>query len=163
MMQKTLLTLPFILLLAACSSNEVEINGKTYLKNEQGEVVLSKHDIQVLRNNPKVVIVDKVMPDHAVTVSSEELALISQDSDLFAEKVSGKINKDFYIFALKTGSLKANLIRLSEKFSTPESKIELNYDGVDYYISDPMVMRSSSLELLVADILEEFPVLTSIN
>jgi hypothetical protein len=162
-MQKTLLTLPFILLLAACSSNEVEINGKTYLKNEQGEVVLSKHDIQVLRNNPKVVIVDKVMPDHAVTVSSEELALISQDSDLFAEKVSGKINKDFYIFALKTGSLKANLIRLSEKFSTPESKIELNYDGVDYYISDPMVMRSSSLELLVADILEEFPVLTSIN
>lgn len=162
-MQKTLLTLPLILLLAACSSNEVEINGKTYLKNEQGEVVLSKHDIQVLRKNPKVVIVDKVMPDHGVTVSSEELALISQDSDLFAEKVSGNINNDFYIFALKTGSLKANLLRLSEKFSTPESKIELDYDGVDYYISEPMVMRSSSLELLVSDILAEFPVFTSIN
>jgi hypothetical protein len=162
-MKKTLLTLALVSLLAACSSNEVEINGKTYFKNDKGEVVLSKHDIQILRDNPQVVIVDKVMPDHAVTVSSEELALISQDSDLFAEKVSGKINKDIFIFALKTGSLKANLLRLSDKFSTPDSKIKLDYDGVDYFIPEPKVMRSTSLELLVADILEEYPVLTSIN
>mgnify|MGYP000383251560 CR=1 FL=1 len=162
-MHKNVLIFTLCTFLSACSSNTVEINGKTYLKNDQGEVVLSKHDIDVLREDPQVVIVDKVMPDHAVTVSSEELALISQDSDLFAEKVSGKINKEVFIFALKTGSLKDNLLRLSEKFSTPESQIKLDYDGVDYYISEPKVLRSTSLELLVSDILAEYPVLTSIN
>lgn len=162
-MKKTLFTLALISLLTACSSNEVEINGKTYLKNEQGEVVLTSHDIEVLRKNRQVVIVDKVMPDHSVTVSSEELALISQDSELFEEKLTGKINKDVFIFALKTGSLKANLVRLSEKFSTDDSKIQLNYGGVDYHISEPKVMRSSSLALLVSEILDDYPVVTSIQ
>lgn len=162
-MNKTLLTLTLISLLASCSSSEVEINGKTYLKNGQGEIILTSHDLEVLRENKEVVIVDKVMPDHSVTVTSEELALISQDSELFEEKLTGQVNKDVYIFALKTGSLKANLARLSKKFSTEDSKIQLNYNGVDYYISEPKVMRSSSLSLLVADILNDYPVVTSIN
>ena len=98
-----------------------------------------------------------------MTVSSEELALISQDSDLFAEKITGKVNNDVFIFALKTGSLKENLIRLSDKFSTPDSKVELNYSGVDYFIDEPKVIRSTSIELLVADILSEFPVVTAID
>jgi hypothetical protein len=162
-MHKSLLTLTLVSLLTACASHEVEINGNTYLKNEKGEVVLTKHDIEVLRSNPEVVIVDRVMPDNGVTVSSEELALISQDKELFAEKVTGVINKDVYIFALKTGSLKANLVRLSNKFSTKDSNIQLNYDGVDYYISEPKVMRSTSIELLVSDILNKYPVFTSID
>lgn len=162
-MIKTLLTLTIVTLLSACSSNEVEINGVTYKKNDQGEIALTSYDLEVLRNNPKVVIVDKVMPDHSVTMSSEELALVSQDSELFEEKLTGKINKNVFIFALKTGSLKKNLERLSEKFSTPDSKIALNYGGVDYFIHEPKVLRASSLEMLVSEILTEYPVVTSIN
>ncbi|MFT5852346.1 MAG: hypothetical protein ACI87J_002322 [Colwellia sp.] len=162
-MQNILLTLTLITLLASCSSKEVEINGKTYMKNEQGEIVLTSHDIDVLRKNRQVVIVDKVMPDHSVTVTSEELALISQDSELFEEKLTGKVNKDVFIFALKTGSLKANLVRLSDKFSTKDSTIQLNYGGVDYHISEPKILRSTSLALLVSDILFDYPVVTSIN
>jgi len=161
-MYKKILSISLTAFLASCSSNTVEINGNTYLKNDQGEIVLTNSDIDTLKRNPDILIIDKVMPDNAITVSSEELALISQDSDLFEEKVTGKINTELYIFALKTGSLKSNLERLSQKFSTEDKNIELNYDGVDYYIDEPKVMRSSSLELLVADILNDYPVVTSI-
>lgn len=162
-MKKTILSLAVLICISACASNKVHVNGKTYLKNENGELVLTKHDIKTLRKDPNVVIVDKVMPDHAVTVSSEELALISQDSDLFEEKVTGVINQDVFVFALKTGSLKENLQRLSDKFSSPDSKIDLNYSGVDYYIDEPKVIRSSSIEILVAEILSGFPVVTAID
>lgn len=162
-MQKIFITFAILTFLTGCSTNEVKISGKTYFKNTEGEVILSKNEIAELRDNPSVVIVDKVMPDHGVTVSSEELALLSQDTDLFNERVSGKVHDGIYIFAVKKGSLKANLTRLSEKFSTKETKFELDYEGVDYFISEAKVIRSSSLELLVSDILNEFPVLTTID
>ena len=60
-MQKSILSLAIIFIISACSSNEVQVNGKTYLKNQNGEIVLTKHDIKTLRKNPNVVIVDKVM------------------------------------------------------------------------------------------------------
>ena len=80
-----------------------------------------------------------------------------------AETTSGDVNVDTYVFALKKGSLKDNLSELGKKYSTEDNELVLDYSGPDYYISESSVIRATSLEVLISEILSDFPVMTSIN
>ena len=164
-MKKTLLGLLITISLTACQSQpeSVEIDGVSYKRNANGEVVLTKGEVEHLKKNRRVIIVDRVLGSDGVAIDAEDLALISKDKDLMAETTSGDVNVDTYVFALKKGSLKDNLSELGKKYSTEDNELVLDYSGPDYYISESSVIRATSLEVLISEILSDFPVMTSIN
>lgn len=160
-------SLPF--LLAACSTisvnpDYVEISGAKFDRNENGEVVLTTNEIELLKNKNDVVIVERVLPDGGVVITPEELLLLSQDSQLFDETMNNKeIDDQVFTFLVKKGSLKSNLERLTTKYSTGKNPIKLEFEGVDYYIPESRIIRADSVSAIAGELLSEFPVFTSIE
>ena len=155
--------------LAACSTTSVntdyvEISGAKFLRNENGEVVLTTNEIELLKNKQDVVIVERVLPDGGVVITPEELKLLSQDSQLFDETINNKkVDDQVFTFLVKKGSLKSNLERLTSKYSTGDNPIKLEFEGVDYYISASRIIRADSVAAIAGELLSEFPVFTSID
>lgn len=156
-------------LLAACSTTSVkpdyiEISGTKFSRNANGEVVLTTNEIELLKNNQDVVIVERVLPDGGVAITPEELELLSNDSQLFDEIMNNKeIDDKIFTFLVKKGSLKSNLKRLTRKYSTEKNPIKLEFAGVDYYISESRIIRADSISAIAGELLSDFPVFTSIE
>jgi hypothetical protein len=158
------------LTLGACSNSHkvsddyIEINGKFYERNESGVVVLSRDDLDVIKNNKDIIIVDNVLPSGSIAISQEEMNLLSADEQLLEETLNDEVRKNgVYTFLVRSGSLIENLQRLSTKFSTPEDKISLNYNGHDYFIKESKILRGDSIDMIAAEILSQFPVFASIE
>ena len=66
-------------------------------------------------------------------------------------------------FYLKKGSLKDNLIRLSDKYSTSEEPLSVEYAGGDLHVPKSELLKAESLEKLIADILAPYPVFSAID
>jgi hypothetical protein len=159
----------FPFLLAACSTtsvntDNVEISGTKFSRNDNGEVVLTANEVELLKNKQDVVIVERVLPDGGVAITPEELKLLSHDSQLFGETINNKeIDDKIFTFLVKKGSLKSNLKRLTRKYSTEKNPIKLEFAGVDYYISESRIIRADSISAIAGELLSDFPVFTSIE
>lgn len=68
-----------------------------------------------------------------------------------------------FAFYLKKGSLKENLVRLSEKYSSKADPISIEYTGGDFYVPKSELIKADSLEQLVAVILAPYPVFSTID
>lgn len=164
-------TLIGVLVLAGCSLTEKQVNddfvviaGEQIQRDENGALMLTQEQLALIKGQKDVVVFDNVMPNGGAVVTEEELQLISQDQQLFEETVEGVVSDtEVYTFLIKKGSLKQNLLRLTEKYSTKEDPISLDYGDADYYVESSHIVRAASVEELVATTLDSFPVFASID
>jgi len=169
-LNKSLLPVLISIALGACSNahnvsdDYIEVNGKFYERNVNGVVVLSRDDLDIIKNSKDIIIVDNVLPSGGVAISQEEMNLLSNDDQLLEETFDKKLKQNgVFTFLVRSGSLTENLERLSVKFSTDDERITLNYNGPDYFISESKIIRADSVAMLAAEILSEFPVFASID
>jgi len=168
--KEAIIPLFVVLTLGACSNTHnvsddyIEVNGKFYERNEDGVVILTRDDLDIIKNNKDIIIVDNVLPSGGVAISQEEMNLLSNDEQLLEETLDKELkNNGVFTFLVRTGSLVQNLERLSKKFSTAEDIITLNYNGHDYFIKESKILRADSVDMLAAEMLSEFPVFASID
>lgn len=155
------------LLLVGCESTSnkyVTIDGHKYLRNSDGSISVNKNDIEHLKGQRDIVVVDNVLPSGGLAVTDKELQLLSKDKQLLDETINRTVeDTTTYTFLIKQGSLKHNLQRLSDKYSTDKAPISLDYGDADYYVPESSIVRASSIDELLAETLASFPVFAEIQ
>lgn len=146
------------------SNDYISVGGEKLKRDSDGVVIVSKEQLQLLKGQKDIVVLDSVLPAGGVAVTESELQLLSKDKQLLEETIEGtRAKSKVYTFLIKKGSLKENLMRLSEKFTTESEPLSLEYGDVDYYVEQSSIVRSNSIDELVAETLNSFPVFASIE
>lgn len=155
------------LLLFGCESTSdkyITIDGQKYLRNSDGSISVNKDQIEHLKAQRDIVVVDNVLPSGGLAVTDEELQLLSKDKQLLSETLNNTVEESkVHTFMVKKGSLKDNLKRLSDKYSTEEAPISLDYGDADYYVGESKIVRATSVDELVAEAVASFPVFAQIQ
>ncbi|MEJ6534162.1 MULTISPECIES: hypothetical protein [Pseudoalteromonas] len=154
-------------LLVGCSltqSKTLNVGGQDYLVNKDGSITVSKEQVQYLKGQSDITVIDTVMPAGGVAVTEQELQLLSKDKQLLTETIDGKVaGTEIFTFLVKQGSLKENLSRLTAKYSTENEPLMLDYGDVDYYVKESSIIRAYSVDELVGEVISSFPAFAQID
>ncbi|MAD75958.1 MAG: hypothetical protein CML20_14420 [Rheinheimera sp.] len=154
-------------LLSGCKSTSNEyllVDGNKYKRNNDGSITVNKEQIDFLKGKSNIVVLASVMQDGGLAVTDKELQLLSKDKQLLSETVNNSIESDeVFTFLIRQGSLKKNLERLSEKYNSAETPLSLDYGDVDYFVEESKIVRATSVDELLAEALNSFPVFAQIQ
>lgn len=84
------------LLLFGCESTSdkyITIDGQKYLRNSDGSISVNKDQIEHLKAQRDIVVVDNVLPSGGLAVTDEELQLLSKDKQLLSETLNNTVEE----------------------------------------------------------------------
>ena len=167
-----LFSLTFLFFFSGCNSTNnyvvkeeyIEVNGEHLIRDEKGNLIISKEQLAFLKGKSDIIVLDSVLPGGGIAVSKTELNLLTKNPKLLTETLDSKVmSNDVYSFLIKRGSLKENLERLALKYTTDEDPLSLDYGDLDYFVSESKIVKAASIEEVISKTLDSFPLFTSID
>ena len=155
-----------LLALSACSffdvvTNKAErIDGQVFYYDENGELLMSEEQLNILESNGSVVRIKHVAPNGALILDPEEMTVLMQDREVFYSQLDRKSLDGEVTILIKKGSLKENIERIAKE----EGWNSVNWDvHVDYYVSEPFAVVGGDVPAVVVEALEGYPVFTGFD
>ncbi|WP_045861672.1 hypothetical protein [Teredinibacter purpureus] len=155
-----------LLALSACSFFDVvtskaeRIDGQVFYYDENGELLMSEEQLNILESNGSVVRIKHVAPNGALILDPEEMTVLMQDREVFYSQLDRKSLDGEITVLIKKGSLKENIERIAKE----EGWNSVNWDvHVDYYVSEPFAVVGGDVPAVVVEALEGYPVFTGFD
>lgn len=148
-------------LLAGCSSppdKTVKVGSKTYTVAEDGSLDMTQADIKEAIENGTATYIDKDGKKPYLQLTKDEFKAASADHNalytmLDIEKKTESDDGEI-VTLVKTGSLKENLDRILGE----QGWDTLDYDGHDFFIDSPYVVKGDDVMSVVNEVSKDFDV-----
>lgn len=145
-----------IFVVAGCNTTPKThvINGKEYLVNEQGQIEIARGDLnKSIAAGEVQYISDQEYKPH-IKLDEDEFAAASVNNDALFNMLGIKAGDEQVLTLIKKGSLKDNLQRVVDE----QNWEHLFYEGPDLYVERPYVVKGTSLESVMNEILTPYEV-----
>ncbi len=134
--------------------NFTEFNGDNYKVNESGEIVLTKTELKQLQDKGAK---EFYPSSEGIEINGQVLNILMQDKDAFFTytKNPNLNNNHESVFVVTKGSLKENIIRLSEQKGVNSIRWDLDYD---FYIPSNKIITAKNYSVILSLMLKHFNV-----
>ncbi len=148
-----------LITLSGCALNgeqQTLIGGKYYTTDKNGVIEMTEADLKKGIEEDGMVYLDEAGKRPYIQLSEEEFKAVSADHSALYTMLGLANNQldDELITLVKVGSLRDNLSRIlqEQKWST------LDYDGPDYQIEEPYILKAKDTIALVENLTRGYPV-----